>query len=645
MECQENRNFVALLVYVDDIIITGNNTVEIEKFKKNLKTKFQIKDLGKLKYFLGIEVLKTEQGLCLSQRKYCLDLLSDFGLLACKPTATPLDQNFSLSIEPTELDSILDNIPKYQKLIGKLIYLTHTRLDISYSVHCLSQFMHKPLRSHLKIALKVLRYLKGNPGKGTHIVKQPNTSLEAFIDADWTKCLVTIKSVIGYLISWKSKKQNTLLKYSAEFEYRAMAFVTLEVVWILKILKDLEWEHVLLVKKFCDSQAAIKIAANPVFHERKKHLEIDLHLVRQNFLSVGDALFVDKNDEVVNLPKKVKVCDNLDAHVPKEQAKDELDVDILTNGVGNDTDAGVPEMKVGVRGHDTMNKDVKRTATLLMIFPKKNEVYVMDMEDLYQQHPEYDKAHDGDHDLPKIDDVHQLMMTGQDHNHDHDQPHTKCDKVHDHAPKSDEVANDLLKNEVNNVPKNDEVLDHLIRIDRANGDHDVCDLETTNDIYKHDRINNEVDDDLAVQVLEVKDLVKKLHINNDVVEKEDVRDDLYVHVLDIKHHVHLKNENDLHEHNGDCLMDEIIDDDHVDYKNDSAKMKDCVHGKLVENGCAHDHHTDAKKDGHNGDNHYFIKDEVDHDNDDLHLLDIKAHVHDDDDDHIMMNNMKELAIL
>ncbi|GKE71132.1 ribonuclease H-like domain-containing protein [Tanacetum coccineum] len=137
----------------------------------------------------------------------------------------------------------------YQKLIGKLIYLTHTKPDISYSVHYLSQFMHKPLRSHLRITLRVLRYLKGNHGKGVHIVRQPKASLEAFVDADWAKCLITKKSVTGFciklngsLISWKSKKQHTLSKSSAEAEYKAMALVTSEVIWILKVLKDLEWD-------------------------------------------------------------------------------------------------------------------------------------------------------------------------------------------------------------------------------------------------------------------------------------------------------------------------------------------------------------------------------------------------------------------
>ncbi|GJU65561.1 ribonuclease H-like domain-containing protein [Tanacetum coccineum] len=128
----KNGNFLALLVYVDDIIVIGNNFDEIQKLKEFLRTKFQIKNMGKQKYFLGTEVLDTHQGLFLSQRKYCLDWLSEFGLLACKPSATPLEQNVAISNEPIEINKVLDNIIDYQKLIGKLSYLTQIRPDISY---------------------------------------------------------------------------------------------------------------------------------------------------------------------------------------------------------------------------------------------------------------------------------------------------------------------------------------------------------------------------------------------------------------------------------------------------------------------------------------------------------------------------------
>ena len=189
---------MALLVYVDDIVITGNNVDEIEKFKSFLNSKFMIKDLGPLKYFLGIEVLDNDIGLCLSQRKYCLDLLHEYGLLACKPAATPLQQNVVLSHVETENDKFLSNMTEYQKLVGKLIYLSVTRPDISYAVHCLSQHMHAPLVSHFTAALRVLRYLKQAPGTGIQFKYDNRLSLYAFSDADRAKCLVSRKSVSGF---------------------------------------------------------------------------------------------------------------------------------------------------------------------------------------------------------------------------------------------------------------------------------------------------------------------------------------------------------------------------------------------------------------------------------------------------------------
>ncbi|GKB79320.1 ribonuclease H-like domain-containing protein, partial [Tanacetum coccineum] len=190
----------------------------------------------------------------------------------------------------SDKDPLLENITDYHKLMGKLIYLRNTTPDISYDVHCLSQFMHSPLTSHLKIAFKILRYLKSCPAK----------------------CIVTRKSVTGYcvflnnsLVSWKSKKQNTLSKSSTEAEYRALASVTSEVIWILKILKDLQIKNLLPVLLHCDSNSAIKIAVNPVFHERTKHLEIDLHFVREKVLKrVVKTVKVDSANQIADILTK-----------------------------------------------------------------------------------------------------------------------------------------------------------------------------------------------------------------------------------------------------------------------------------------------------------------------------------------------------
>ena len=176
-------------------------------------------------------------------------------------------------------------------LIGKLIYLTITRPDISYSVQCLSQFMHRPCKVHLDIAFRLLRYLKNSPGKGVFISKSTNVDLKVFVDADWAKCLDTRKSVTGYLvylgdtlISWKSKKQNTVSRSSTESEYRALGVATCELTWVLKILYDLKIKGLTLVDVFCDNESAIKLALNPVFHEKIKHFEVDVHFVRENVM-------------------------------------------------------------------------------------------------------------------------------------------------------------------------------------------------------------------------------------------------------------------------------------------------------------------------------------------------------------------------
>ena len=109
-------------------------------------------------------MVRTGDDLCLSQRKYCLELLKEFGLLGCKPVSTPIEPNYVIPFIPTNEDPLHENITGYQKLLGKLIYLTHTRPEISYSVHCLAQHMHNRLKSHLDSSLNVLRYLKGSPG-------------------------------------------------------------------------------------------------------------------------------------------------------------------------------------------------------------------------------------------------------------------------------------------------------------------------------------------------------------------------------------------------------------------------------------------------------------------------------------------------
>jgi len=282
---KSGSNITILLIYVDDMIVTGNNEKSISIVKAFIQSQFKTKDLGTLKYFLGIEVARSRKGIFLSQRKYTLDILKEMGLLGSKPINFPMDQHLKLNPDDGQQ---LHNPSSYRRLVGRLIYLTITRPEITYAVNALSQFMHNPRQPHMAAAIRVLRYLKSSPGKGILMSSESSTQLSAFCDSDWASCPTTRRSITGYCtflgsspISWRTKKQPTVSRSSAEAEYRSMAVATCELIWLKAVLTDMGIHHPQPMTLYCDNQSAIHIAANPVFHERTKHIEIDCHIVRE----------------------------------------------------------------------------------------------------------------------------------------------------------------------------------------------------------------------------------------------------------------------------------------------------------------------------------------------------------------------------
>ncbi|XP_015577713.2 uncharacterized mitochondrial protein AtMg00810-like [Ricinus communis] len=271
-----------LLLYVDDILLTGSTFELVTSFIHLLSTEFSMKDLGPIHHFLGVEIAHTLTGLHLSQSHYALTILECSNVVECKPMSTPLEIHPPFS----SINPLLDDPSHFRGIVGALQYLTLTRLNLSYSVNYVSQFMHAPTLAHLKLVRRILRYVKGTINIGLHLSAHITINLCAFSDADCAGYPTIRRSTTGYctflgtnLISWCAKKQHTISRSSTEAEYHAMANTTAEITWLTYILKDLRVPLSSTPILYCDNLSALYMTINPVFHARSKHIELDYHFV------------------------------------------------------------------------------------------------------------------------------------------------------------------------------------------------------------------------------------------------------------------------------------------------------------------------------------------------------------------------------
>ena len=284
----KGSSIIILLIYVDDIIITGSHSILVNSLIDQLHNQFALKDLGSLSYFLGIQVTRTPSSLHLCQHKCITDLLYRAQMFDCKHASTPMSTSSSLSLYDGEP---LSNPSLYHRIVGALQYCTITRPDINFSVNKVCQFMHSPTTTHWQAVKRILCYLKSTISHGISLQPSTDLSLTCYIDVDWADYPDDQKSTSGHycflgpnLISWSYTKQKVVSHSSVESEYKGLANAASELIWIETLLTEL---HILFFTPpvlFCDNLNATYLAAHPILHVHTKHIEIDYHFIRDRVL-------------------------------------------------------------------------------------------------------------------------------------------------------------------------------------------------------------------------------------------------------------------------------------------------------------------------------------------------------------------------
>lgn len=299
---------IIIAIYVDDILIAYSCPTRLKAIKERLRNKFELKDLGRPKRLIGIDITCKDGEIKLSQGKYIEDTLKKFNMEECKTTTTPIEPGLILE----QKKEAKKDLP-YKNLIGTLMYLAvATRPDIAYAVSYLSQFNDCYDEAHFKSAKRVLRYLKGTIDVGLKF-KKTAEELYCMADADWGACKLDRKSFSGYCfkyagapISWASKKQRCVALSTAEAEYTAITEAAKEAIHLKGLFEDLGVNQKTIII-WNDNQAALKLCQNPIVSNRSKHIDLKMHFIR-------DCI----KDEVIGV---------------KYKATEEMEADILTKSV------------------------------------------------------------------------------------------------------------------------------------------------------------------------------------------------------------------------------------------------------------------------------------------------------------------------
>lgn len=297
---------VIVVIWVDDLIIAASNTQSLERVKNMLSNRFKMKDLGRLKYFLGMDFSQSDGWVKVSQRRFVEKLLERFDMQECRVRETPCEPK----LEYSEGAPKISDVKKYREAVGSLIYLTTcTRPDICFVVNKLSQHFADPTDEHWVTVKHVLRYLRGTADKQLCFTKsQGSLGIQAYSDADWAADVSDRRSTTGYcvsmskgssLVSWKTKKQPTVALSTCEAEYMALALTIQECIHLEQLLGGMDSYVYEKTVVYEDNQGTIALVRNPVCRQRFKHVDIKYHFIRSTIREDKMSLVYCPTDNMV----------------------------------------------------------------------------------------------------------------------------------------------------------------------------------------------------------------------------------------------------------------------------------------------------------------------------------------------------------
>jgi hypothetical protein len=302
----EGDNLLVVLVYVDDIIFGCTNESSVHWFSNSMKTKFEMSLIGELSYFLGLQVKQSSEGIFISQEKYLKEMLKKFKMEDSSLVSTPMVVGCKLSKDDMSPD--VDQ-RTYRSMIGSLLYITTSRLDIMQVVGMVGHYQSSPKQSHLVVVIRIFKYLKGTMTYGLWYPRNQNFQLTSYSYADWANCVDERKSTSGgafflgdSLVAWLRKKQGSISLSTTKAEYIVVATCCTQILWMIQTLADLKVTHTDPIPLHFNNTNAISLSKNPVLHLKSKHILIKYHFLKEQVTNrIVQVNYIPSTEQIVNI--------------------------------------------------------------------------------------------------------------------------------------------------------------------------------------------------------------------------------------------------------------------------------------------------------------------------------------------------------